>query len=126
MADKSKKVLIIEDEKIVSDIYKTKLEKEGFFISQAFDGQTGLDMALQEKPDLIILDIILPKLNGVAVLDKLQMDSWGSTVPVLIATNMPEDPKLQRTAKGKLYEIVAKVDISPNDLVKKVKEKIIR
>ncbi|HWQ77694.1 MAG TPA: winged helix-turn-helix domain-containing protein [Anaerovoracaceae bacterium] len=84
----SKKVLIIEDEKSISDIIKFNLNKEGFEVDTAYDGQNGLDKALSGNPDLILLDVMLPILDGFQVCKKLRETS---TVPILMLTAKEEE-----------------------------------
>lgn len=82
------KILIIEDEKPISDIVKFNLQKEGFDIITAYDGKDGLDMALSLNPDLIILDIMLPSMNGFDVCKKVRENS---NVPIIMATAKEEE-----------------------------------
>lgn len=84
----SKKVLIIEDEKSISDIIKFNLSKEGFDVDTAYDGQDGLDKALKGKPDLILLDVMLPIMDGFQVCKKVRETS---TVPILMLTAKEEE-----------------------------------
>lgn len=84
----SKKVLIIEDEKSISDIIKFNLTKEGFEVDTAYDGQGGLDKALNGKPDLILLDVMLPLMDGFQVCKKVREVS---TVPILMLTAKEEE-----------------------------------
>lgn len=84
----SKKVLIIEDEKSISDIIKFNLNKEGFEADTAYDGQTGLEKALSGKPDLILLDVMLPVLDGFQVCKKIRETS---TVPIIMLTAKEEE-----------------------------------
>jgi two-component system response regulator VicR len=83
-----KKVLIIEDEKSISDIIKFNLTKEGFEVETAYDGQDGLDKALAVKPDLILLDVMLPLLDGFQVCKKVRETS---SVPILMLTAKEEE-----------------------------------
>ena len=84
----SKKVLIIEDEKSISDIIKFNLNKEGFEVDTAYDGKTGLEKALSGSPDLILLDVMLPVMDGFAVCKKVREQS---TVPILMLTAKEEE-----------------------------------
>lgn len=84
----SKKVLIIEDEKSISDIIKFNLSKEGFEVDTAYDGQDGLEKALGSKPDLILLDVMLPIMDGFQVCKKVRETS---TVPILMLTAKEEE-----------------------------------
>ena len=72
-----KKILIVEDEEIMLKALVEKFSSEGFEVVQAIDGEEGLKKALCEKPDIILLDILLPKMDGMAVLKKLREDTWG-------------------------------------------------
>lgn len=84
----AKKILIIEDEKSISDIIKFNLTKEGFVVETAFDGQEGFEKAISEKPDLILLDIMLPIMDGFAVCRKIREKS---NVPILMLTAKEEE-----------------------------------
>lgn len=84
----SKKVLIIEDEKAISDIIKFNLKKEGFEVDAAYDGQEGLDKALTAQPDLILLDVMLPSMDGFQVCKRVRE---GSTVPIIMLTAKEEE-----------------------------------
>lgn len=83
-----KKILVVEDEKPISDIIKFNLEKEGFEIITAYDGATGLDLALTQNTDLILLDIMLPKMDGFEVCKKVREKS---SVPIIMATAKAEE-----------------------------------
>lgn len=88
MSDKAKKILIVEDELILLEVLVDNLKDEGFNVLEARDGEEGLEVALKEKPDLILLDIMMPKMNGMTMLKKLRDDRWGSKVPVMVLTNV--------------------------------------
>ncbi len=84
-----KRILIIEDEEMISDMYKDKFEFEKFDVSTALDGEEGLEKALQEKPDIILLDILLPKKEGTEVLEEIRKSGkWGEEVPIIMLTNL--------------------------------------
>ena len=93
-----KKILIIEDEKILSDMYQEKFSRAGFEVSVAYDAEEGLVLAKKEKPDLIILDILLPKANGVSFLEKLRKTPEGSSVTVIAFSNY-DDPDMKKKAQ---------------------------
>ena len=83
----SKKVLIIEDEEVLVDMYKVELERLGFNVKYALDGEDGLEAAKEERPDLIILDLLLPGMSGMKVLRTLKDDPETKDIPVFIFTN---------------------------------------
>lgn len=116
-----KNILIIEDELPMLKALSDKFSLEGFSVLEARDGAEGLEAALGKKPDLVILDIFMPVMDGKAMFEKLRADAWGKTVPVIILTNLnPDDKTLDELMKNgpsyyfikskwKLEELVAKV-----------------
>lgn len=95
---KTKQILIIEDESAMRRILKDTLEQEGFAVLESKDGEEGLQIALQAQPDFIVLDIVMPKMDGMAVLKQLRADdAWGRQVPVLILTNLSNAPSVINT-----------------------------
>jgi len=84
----SKKILIVEDDFSLNEALQEVLEEEGFFVLSAKNGVVGLKQAFAEHPDLILLDIIMPKMNGMTMLRKLREDKWGRDVPVIMLTNV--------------------------------------
>ena len=91
----NKKILIVEDEKVIREALKTRLLEEKFQILEAKDGERGLAVALQEKPDLILLDIIMPVMDGMTMLKYLRKDAWGKKAKVIILTNLSDSTKVQ-------------------------------
>lgn len=119
-----KKILIIEDEPSLAEALKEKLTKEKFDVAVAKDGQEGLTMSLKIKPDLILLDIVMPVMDGLTMLEKLRQDKWGKKVPVIILSNLNEADKTAEAMKSGVYDYLVKSDWKLEDLVKKVREKI--
>src|SRR3990167_5384599 len=78
------KILIIEDEKFISKAYQVGLAHEGFAVSAAYDGKEGLEKAKKEKPDLILLDIIMPVMDGLTMIKELRKQDWGKDLKVLV------------------------------------------
>ncbi len=118
-----KKVLIVEDDLTLSKMYKTKLENYDFEATQAFDGEEGLSIALETHPDLILLDREMPKLDGLAVLEKLREDSWGKSVPVILLTNLDADDEHLKdiTENNPAYYLI-KANTEPWEIVEKIEE----
>lgn len=125
---KSKKaILVVEDDLPVLKALTDKLTREGFEIIQAKDGEEGLALAEQERPDLIVLDIIMPKMSGIAMMKKLrESGDWGKNVPIILLTNLSRDDQevSQSIAEDKNSYYMLKTDWSINDVVDKVKEKL--
>lgn len=124
MTNQVKKILIIEDEKSLVKALIKKLESEGFEVSVAYDGVEGLQKSLDEKPGLVLLDLILPKMDGMTYLAKLREDDWGKSVPVIILTNLSDDKKVLEAQKDGVYDYLIKTDWSLEDVIKMVKEKL--
>ena len=120
-------ILIVEDESSLRGALCDKFTREGFTVCEAKDGEVGLEVALKEQPDIILLDMMMPKMDGVTMLLKLRETSeWGKNVPILLLTNVSSDDK--RIPKGmmetgSLYYLV-KSDWPITKLVEKVREVI--
>ncbi len=115
----SKKILIIEDDKILSRAISIALKDAGLEVVTAFDGEEGLEKANSEKPDLILLDLIMPKISGEEVLKKIRAKS---NVPIMIAT-VKEDPEtIARCLENGASGYFAKSAYSLEDIIKKVKK----
>lgn len=119
-----KTILIIEDELPLLRVMTRKFEKEGLAILQAKDGIEGLAMAKSHHPDLILLDLLLPGLKGMEVLRELRRDEWGSTVPVIILTNLSDSGKVAEALAHDVGDYLVKSDWMLADLAKKVHEKL--
>ncbi len=115
-----KKVLIIEDEEILSKLLKNKLEDEGYEAEVALDGQEGLTKAKSFKPDLILLDIIMPKVNGFEVLEKIKVDSELNKIPIIIVSNSGQPVELERAQKLGAVDWLVKTEFDPEEVIDKV------
>lgn len=82
------KILVIEDDPFLNKVYMNKLSQEGFVVSTAMDGLSGLEKAREQKPSLVVLDVILPKMNGFEVLEELKKDPAVKHIPVIIISNL--------------------------------------
>lgn len=118
------RILIIEDEKPLIRALSQKLSDEGFEILQAMDGETGLAMALDKHPDIILLDIILPKMDGITCLKKLREDAWGKNVPVIILTNLSDEESLKQSQIEHVPDYLVKSDWRLEDVTAKIRERL--
>jgi len=123
MTTKDKKILIIDDEQPILDMYSSALGD--YTVMTAPDGEEGLNVARTEKPDLIYLDIIMPKINGLDVLKKLKEDDKTSEIPVVLLTNLPEEASKDKAKVLGAYDYFVKVNYEPDDLLEATK-KILR
>ncbi len=120
----NKKILIVEDEWPLLKVLTEEFEREKFTVIQARDGVEGLESALQNNPDLILLDIIMPKMDGIMMLKKLREDKRGKNVPVIILTNLNDSETAGEALKNRAYDYLVKADWRIEDLVKKVSERL--
>ncbi|HSW97072.1 MAG TPA: response regulator [Candidatus Saccharimonadales bacterium] len=121
---KSKKILLVEDEKPMLDAVADTLKQNAFSVITADNGQDGLALALKEHPDLLLLDIFMPKMDGLTMLETLRSDPWGHNVPVIILTNL--NPDADQTIKSILEHKPAfyliKSNVTLEAIVTKIKE----
>ena len=122
MADKKYNILLIEDEEMLANMYETKFKNEGYDIAKALDGETGLKMAAEHKPDVILLDIIMPKLDGFSVLKRLKEDSKLKSVPVILLTNLGQDEDIKKGQALGSAGYLIKANLTPAEVVAKAKE----
>ena len=117
-----KKILLIEDENILLELLSDKFKDSGFRVSCAQSAEIGIKLALRNHPDLILLDIILPGMDGLAMLKKLRHDSWGKDVPVIILSNLNDQTKVSEAMKIGVSDFLVKSNVKLSDIVKQVKE----
>lgn len=118
------KVLIVEDEETLSQMYSMKFEKEGFEVAAALDGQEAVEKAGGFKPDIILLDVILPKIDGFSVLEQLKADKAIAKAPVIMLTNLGQSEDVEKGKKLGAVDYLVKANCTPMDVVNKVKEHI--
>ena len=116
------KIAIVEDDLAISQMYRIKFEAEGYVIETAENGKLGLELAESMKPDIILLDLMMPEMTGDQMLAKLRATDWGANIKVIILTNMGEQeiPETVRTLGVSAF--ILKADMTPRqvaDLVKK-------
>lgn len=118
------KILIVEDELPLLKIMTDRFSEQNFMVLTAQNGADGLQLALREHPNLILLDINMPVMNGIAMMEKLREDAWGSTVPVMILTNINDSASISTCLKYKIAKFYMKADWKLDDVVSEVKEKL--
>src|SRR3989338_3248332 len=110
--DQKKKILIIEDDKFLLKLYSDKLNREGFEVSMAITGEEGLGKVAAEKPDLVLLDIILPQKNGFDILSEIKLNSATKNIPVIILTNLGQDSDIKTGFELGAVDYLVKTDFS--------------
>ncbi|HEY4505643.1 MAG TPA: response regulator [Candidatus Paceibacterota bacterium] len=117
-----KTILIIEDEKSLRNAVVDLLHAKSFLVIEAKNGREGMELALSKHPDLILLDLIMPEMDGMSVLKKIREDKWGVTVPVIILTNLSAtiEQSVDNTLANSLTHYLIKSDWKLHDIVKKI------
>ncbi len=121
-------ILIVEDEPALLKVYAERFEKEGFVVRKATNGQEGLEAALKEKLDLILLDILMPVMDGLAMMQELRKNkSWDKETPIIFLTNLSqnEDRILKSLAENKPAYYLVKSDWSLTAIVEKAKMAVV-
>ncbi|MDO8557836.1 MAG: response regulator [bacterium] len=122
MTDQEKTILIVEDDRSQLQALVDKLTQEGFATLEAKNGEEGLETALREHPDLILLDIVMPVMDGMTMLKKLREDTWGKDALVIILSNLSDPEKISQAVTQGTYGYLIKTDWKIEDVVAKVKE----
>ncbi|MBI4101353.1 MAG: response regulator transcription factor [Candidatus Nealsonbacteria bacterium] len=117
----AKKILLVEDEKILGEMYQDKLTQAGFEVSLVFEVSDGLEIAQKEKPDLILLDMLLPREDGISFLTKLRKIPEISDTTVVVFSNY-DDPDTKKAALGlDAKEYLIKTNYTPQEIIEKIK-----
>jgi two-component system alkaline phosphatase synthesis response regulator PhoP len=119
-----KKILIVEDELAILQATKISIQNEGFEVYTAKNGKQGLDLAIAKKPDLILLDIIMPVMDGMTMLEKLREDEWGKNVEVILLTSLSDAKQVANALEKGVTDYLIKSDMDLKDVVAKVKNKL--
>jgi len=116
------KVLILEDDKFLRELIAQKLQREGFLISEAIDGEEGLKLIKEEQPDLVLLDLILPGIDGFEVLKKIKDDESTSQIPVIVLSNLGQKDDVDRGIKLGAVDYLIKAHFTPREIIEKIKK----
>lgn len=115
-------ILIVEDDKFLRELISRKLLSEGFKIEEAIDGEEGLAKAKEVKPDLILLDLILPGLDGFEVLRRMKDNPSTSSIPVLILSNLGQKDEIEKGLSLGAVDFLVKAHFTPEEIVAKMKD----
>lgn|SRR3989338_6700988 len=116
------KVAIIEDEQFLASMYATKFELEGFAVIRAGDGAEGLRLIKESKPDMVLLDVVMPRVDGFEVLSNLRSDPSTAKLPVILLTNLGQRADIEKGLKLGANDYIVKANYTPAQVVAKVKE----
>lgn len=120
------KILIIEDDKFLIKLYSDKLRRERFEVLESLTGEEGLNKVFIEKPDLVILDLILPGKNGFEVLSEMKLNPKTKNIPVIILTNLGQESDIKRGLELGAVAYLVKTEFSMNQLPELVKEYLVK
>lgn len=116
------KILLVEDDPFLLSMYTTKFELENFKVIASEDGAKGLKLARKEKPDIILLDILLPKMDGFAVLEALKSDKSLKRIPVILLTNLSQKDEVEKGLNLGADDYLIKAHFMPSEVVEKIKK----
>jgi DNA-binding response OmpR family regulator len=118
------KIAIIEDDQAISQMYRLKFEAEGYNVETASNGRLGLELAESMKPDIILLDLMMPEMNGDQMLEKLRATDWGKQTKVIILTNMGEQEAPDSVKRMNVLRFIVKAEMTPRQVAEMVKAEL--
>jgi len=121
MTNSKAKILLVEDDKALIEMYAIKFKEDGFNLLMAEDGLTGLELAKKELPDVVLLDIMLPKMDGFAILAELKKDAKTQSIAILMLSNLGQQSDIEKGKKMGANDYVVKASMTPKEVVEKVK-----
>ena len=119
-----KKIAIIEDDQAISQMYRMKFENDGYEVETAENGTIGLELVEKMKPDIILLDIMMPEMNGDEMLKKLRDEPWGKNIKVLVLTNIGELELPKSLSTMDVLGIIMKAELTPRQVSLRVKSEL--
>ena len=118
----AKKILIVEDELDIISIYQVAMEGSDFEIVTAKNGKIGLEVAAKEKPDLIILDLLMPEMDGFGFLEAAKNDEQIKNIPIIVASNLGQSDDIDRAREYGIKDYLVKDRITPKDIMEKIRK----
>lgn len=116
------KILVVEDDKFLREMITRKLDREGYEVIDAVDGEKGEQKIKEEKPDMVLLDLILPGIDGFEVLERVKSDPATSEIPIIILSNLGQKSEVERGLKLGAVDFLIKAHFTPAEIVSKVRE----
>jgi DNA-binding response OmpR family regulator len=120
------KVLLVEDDMPMVKMYTTRLMRENLEVQVAYDGEEALKKAMEWLPDLVVLDLMIPKIGGMEVLEQLHADQRTKDLPVIILSNLSQDQDIERAQQLGAKEFLIKANFTPSQVIEKIKEHLKR
>ena len=116
------RIALVEDDEVLSKVISEELNDAGFDVEQAFDGQAGLELVQSKKPDLVLLDLLMPKMHGFEVLDQIKKKPETKTIPVIIMTMLGQDEDIKKGLKLGASDYIVKSQHAVGEIIDKVKD----
>lgn len=118
------KVAIVEDDLAIAQMYRLKFEAEGYKVDIATNGKLGLKLCEDMKPDIVLLDLMMPEMNGDEMLEKMRKTEWGEKPEVIILTNVSEQEAPDKLSELGVTDYVVKAEMTPSQVAELVKQKL--
>ena len=118
------KIAILEDDPVISQMYRMKFEADGFDVQLANDGVRGVAMVEEFKPDIILLDIQMPEMNGAEALSAIRKHDWGKGIPAIILTNLGKEESPKELESLGIAGYIVKAELTPRQVVARVKDEL--
>ncbi|MDD3035932.1 MAG: response regulator [Candidatus Saccharimonadaceae bacterium] len=116
------KIAIIEDDPVISQMYRMKFEADGFDVQLANNGKRGVELVKEFLPDLILLDLQMPEMDGATALGIIRKNDWGKIIPVIILTNLGQEESPKELKDLGIHSYIVKAELTPREVVQRVKE----
>ena len=116
------KIAIIEDDLVISQMYRMKFESAGLEVKMAGNGARGVELVEDFKPDIILLDLQMPEMDGTAALEIIRKEPWGKNIPVIILTNLGEEEAPKKLKDLGIHSYIVKANLTPNQVLERVKQ----
>lgn len=116
------KIAIIEDDDVIAQMYRMKFASEGFEVQVASNGRLGVELCQEIKPDMILLDLQMPEMTGEEALEKIRATDWGTSIPVIVLTNLGEEEAPKKLKDLGVLSYIVKADLTPSQVTEKVKQ----
>mgnify|MGYP001232342470 FL=1 len=116
------KIAIIEDDSVINQMYRMKFEADGFDVQVADNGKSGIELVEKYQPDIILLDLQMPEMNGDQALARIRGKDWGKDIPVIILTNLGAEESPKELKELNIHSYIVKAEFTPSQVVARVKE----
>ena len=118
------KIAIVEDDLAIAQMYRLKFEAEGYKVEIAANGKIGLELCEEMQPDMVLLDLMMPEMNGDEMLEKMRKSEWGKKPQVIILTNVSEQEAPDKLKELEVIDYIVKAEMTPSQVAAMVKEKL--